>query len=78
MSSEKKTAGSGEHRIVLEFRKKLESIADTQLKELEGLNARLTKMVTASSPPPPKRDPRREPDDNETTADDAENKDETA
>jgi hypothetical protein len=66
MSSEKKpgTAGSGQHKIVLEFRKKLESIADTQLVDLEKLNTRLGRMAKSSAPPP-KMDPRREPDDDE-------------
>lgn len=57
----KKSAGSGEHPIVVEFRRKMESIAEHTAPELEALHEKIDRIARSSRPP--KRDPRREDDD---------------
>jgi hypothetical protein len=47
---------SGEHEAVVEFRKKLESIAEKEGSELDALNADLAdylELVKTPRPPPP-------------------------
>ncbi len=69
-----KKGSSGEHPTVKEFRRKLESLSDHQLTDLQDLNARLDPLVAkenerskSDSPPAeeadPPSDPRREPPD---------------
>lgn len=51
---------SGQHPAVREFRRKLDSIGDGVLEDLEALNRELDEQIKRSSRPP--KDPRRDGD----------------
>lgn len=57
MSDKPRKGGSGEHRFVVEMRKKLDSIAENTLPRLDDLNHRLERVVDRekkrSGKPPP-------------------------
>jgi len=65
----RKRASGDNHPAVVGMRKKLDSIREGTLPELERLNARIDKLKAKSDPPrderrePPVVDPRREPED---------------
>lgn len=53
---------SGEHKLVIAYRKKLLSLADGPLAKLDDLNEKLDEEVRRRSSKPP-RDPRRDDDE---------------
>jgi hypothetical protein len=58
----RKSGSSGEHPAVVEFRRKLESIAEHTIPAVEELIEKIEK-ADESTRPPPKKDPRREDDE---------------
>jgi len=63
-----KKRASGDHPVVQMYRKKLQSISEGTMPQLEALNRRLDRLK-GSSERAPRADPRREPSEDERAED---------